>query len=197
MITDFVDFIRGVAVAVPKGLSVTLKTFFREPVTVEYPDVKRPVAERFKGRHVLKRYNNGLERCIGCSLCSAACPADAILVVPAENTDEERYSPGERYADVYEINLLRCIYCGFCEEACPVNAIVLEHDYELASYDRSTLIYTKDMLIEDPEEGAEDTPQDTTGWHVEFRMGGMDYFEEPVEETSPYDEVDLREVLAE
>jgi NADH-quinone oxidoreductase subunit I len=164
-----------------RGLGVTFKTMFRPPVTISYPEVKRPVAERFKGRHELKRYENGLERCIGCSLCSAACPADAILVVPAENTDAERYSPGERYAAVYEINMLRCIFCGFCEEACPVNAIVLEHEYELASYTREHQIYGKDRLLVPPSPHGKPTPQDTTGQDIPFRMGGLDYFKLPIE----------------
>jgi NADH-quinone oxidoreductase subunit I len=171
-----------------EGLRVTLRTFFRPPVTIPYPDVKRPVALRFRGRHVLRRYANGLERCIGCSLCASACPADAILVVPGDNTDTERYSPGERYARVYEINMIRCIFCGFCAEACPVNAIVLEHQYELATADRASLIYTKERLLEGPAAGARGTPRDTRGMDVPFRMGGADYFRvtsEPEEGRSP------------
>ena len=131
-----------------RGMMTTFKMLIRGPVTTQYPEEKREVRPRFRGRHVLKRYENGLEKCIGCSLCAAACPADAIFVEASENTDEERYSPGERYASTYEINMLRCIYCGFCEDACPTEAIVLGDNYELSFTDRRDAVYTKDTLLE-------------------------------------------------
>ena len=142
-----------------QGFATTFKQMFEEPVTVNYPDVKRPVSNRFKGRHELKRYDNGLEKCIGCALCAAACPADAIFVEAAENTDAQRFSPGERYASTYEINMLRCIFCGYCEDACPTEAIVLESNYELAFTDRDSSLYTKEMLIVPVPAGGQPTPQ--------------------------------------
>ncbi len=142
-----------------RGMLTTLREMFTKPVTTQYPEERRPVKARFKGRHVLNRYENGLEKCIGCSLCSAACPADAIFVESAENTDEERYSPGERYARVYEINMLRCIFCGYCEDACPTEAVQLSDNYELTFIDRRESIYTKEMLLVPVPDGGKPTPQ--------------------------------------
>ncbi len=146
---------------VATGFATVLKTFFQKPVTVQYPEETRPMSARFRGRHHLKRYDDGLERCIGCALCAAACPADAIYVEASENTNAERYSPGERYAKTYEINMLRCIFCGYCEDACPTNAIVLEPIEFPTGSSREGMIYTKQMLLETPPINVIGTPRKT------------------------------------
>ncbi len=134
-----------------RGMKTTFARIVEGPVTLEYPEHKTPVYPRFRGRHKLHRFeDSGLEKCVGCSLCAAACPAECIRVVAAENTPEHQVSAGERYAAVYEINMTRCIFCGYCEVACPFDAITMGNDYELADYDRSDLIFTKEMLLADP-----------------------------------------------
>ena len=145
----------------PVGFATVLRELGKKPVTVQYPEETRPMSARFRGRHELKRYDNGLEKCIGCALCAAACPADAIYVEAAENTNEVRYSPGERYSKTYEINMMRCIFCGYCEDACPTNAIVLEAREFPSGYTREGMIYTKEMLIESPPINIAATPQRT------------------------------------
>jgi NADH-quinone oxidoreductase subunit I len=142
------ELVRDVVRPILSGFGITRRRLARQKVTVMYPEQRREQYPRTRWRHVLTRYDSGLERCIGCSLCAGACPARCINVVAAENTDSERYSPGERYATRYEINMLRCIFCGYCQEACPTGAIVLRKDFELANYQREDFIYTKEMLLE-------------------------------------------------
>jgi len=130
-----------------KGFGVTFATMFKKANTELYPEEKKPVAPRYHGRHQLNRHPDGLEKCIGCELCAWACPADAIYVEGADNTAEERYSPGERYGRVYQINYLRCIFCGLCIEACPTRALTMGNEYELADDNRAALIFTKEQLL--------------------------------------------------
>jgi NADH-quinone oxidoreductase subunit I len=101
-----------------KGLTITGKKLSKKPITVQYPEEKTPLSTRFRGLHALRKYPNGEERCIGCKLCEAVCPALAISIDTEERSDKTRRTTK------YEIDLFKCIYCGFCEEACPVDAIV-------------------------------------------------------------------------
>ena len=140
------------------GFGVTFSTMFRKVVTEDYPRVKKVTAPRYHGRHQLNRHPDGLEKCVGCELCAWACPADAIYVEGGDNTDEERYSPGERYGSIYQINYLRCIGCGLCIEACPTRSLTMTNEYELADDDRQDLIYDKDRLLAPLLPGMEQPP---------------------------------------
>ena len=124
-----------------KGMSVTGRYFFAPHITVEYPDEKTPQSFRFRGLHAQRRYENGEERCIGCKLCEAVCPALAINIEVAERDD------GTRRTTRYDIDLVKCIFCGFCEESCPVDAIVETRIFEYHGENRGDLYYTKPMLL--------------------------------------------------
>jgi len=142
--------------AIATGLSITLKHFFKKKATINYPEEQRPFSKIFRGLHVLKRDEQGRERCTACGLCAVACPAEAITMTAAERApgDEKLYRE-EKYAAVYEINMLRCIFCGLCEEACPKAAIFLQPDKMApAFYERDQIIFGKDRLVENMDDRA-------------------------------------------
>lgn len=148
------------------GFGVTFMTMFRPTFTQGYPEgwgnkkksKEKVTAPRYHGRHQLNRWPDGLEKCVGCELCAWACPADAIYVEGGQNTDSQRFSPGERYGAVYQINYLRCIFCGMCIEACPTRALTMTNEFRLADYSRAKLIYTKEELLAPLLPGMEQPP---------------------------------------
>ncbi len=141
-----------------RGFAVTLRQMSKPRVTTSYPQVKRQKPQRFHGRHVLNRYPDGMEKCIGCELCAGVCPARCIYVRGADNPPDEPVSPGERFGFVYEINMLRCIFCGLCVEACPTEAITMTQLFEMSVENRNDAIYTKDELLVRPD-GTPNHPQ--------------------------------------
>jgi NADH-quinone oxidoreductase subunit I len=134
-----------------KGLAVTFRQMFRPRVTTSYPKEKRVKPQRFHGRHILNRHEDGMEKCIGCELCAGVCPARCIYVRGADNPADAPVSPGERYGFIYEINMLRCIFCGLCVEACPTEAITMTSLFEMSTTSRNDAIYTRDELLVDPD----------------------------------------------
>ena len=124
-----------------KGMAVTGRYMFRRKITVQFPEEKTPAGPRFRGLHALRRYENGEERCIACTLCEAVCPALAITI------ESEVRDDGSRRTTRYDIDLTKCIFCGFCEESCPVDSIVETHIFEYHGEKRGDLYFTKEMLL--------------------------------------------------
>ena len=168
-----------------EGFAITARQI-GHTVTIQYPEHKRPKPERFHGRHVLNRYEDGMEKCIGCELCAGVCPARCIYVRGADNPPDAPVSPGERYGYVYEINYLRCIHCDLCVEACPTEAITESKLFEFSFTNREDAIYGKDELVVDDEGRPKQLPwedwnetsvKDTSAWVRATAPGGDASFE--------------------
>ncbi len=125
-----------------KGMRLTGRHLFKRKITVQYPEEKTPLSNRFRGLHALRRYPNGEERCIACKLCEAVCPAVAITI------ESEQREDGSRRTTRYDIDLTKCIFCGYCEESCPVDSIVETRILEYHGEERGDLIMTKEKLLE-------------------------------------------------
>jgi len=152
-IMSIVGNIAGIA----KGMSITFREMLQPSQVENYPDGKGPLRgavfeQRYRGAHVLQRDENGLEKCVACFLCAAACPSNCIYIEAAENTEEVRISSSERYAKVYNIDYNRCIFCGYCVEACPTDAITHGHGFELATLNATNLVMRKEDMLAPVEE---------------------------------------------
>lgn len=135
-------FRRAVSLELIKGLFITAKVWIKDPThTTSYPLEKLEMPPRYRAVHKLLRlFESGNERCIGCGLCEKICVANCIRM--ETHVDESsRKKVGE-----YSINLGRCIYCGLCAEVCPELAIVHSGSYENSSEQRSHYVLKDDML---------------------------------------------------
>ncbi len=187
-------YLEGFAVTFKKwGEGVTTKEYRAGKTgkdgTIDARDQKAPKPERAHGRHVLNRYEDGMEKCIGCELCAGVCPAKCIYVRGAENEPDDPKSPGERFGFVYEINYLRCIHCDLCVEACPTEAITETKLFEFSFTNRSDAIYTKNELLVDDDGKPQNLPwedwrpgedQNTSGWMRATAPAGRASFENKV-----------------
>lgn len=130
-----------------KSLGITMRHFFRKPITVEYPEQRLPQARRVRGTSFVWYQ----DRCVGCSMCAKACPHGVIVI----ETHQYPNNPAQRVVDRYDFHGERCMYCGLCVEACPFAAVFMGERYELATYDRRSLYISKDQLIAGPNDPSE------------------------------------------
>jgi NADH-quinone oxidoreductase subunit I len=172
------------------GFKLTFEHLARRRVTTQYPDAKKYKQPRTHGRHVLNRYEDGMEKCIGCELCAGVCPADCIYVRGLDNPPDHPVSPGERYGYVYEINYLRCIHCDLCVEACPTEAITESKMFEFSFSNRADAIYTKRELVVRDDGRPQQLPWEdwrvgddahTSGWMRATSPNGVAEFEGEVQ----------------
>lgn len=148
--------------AIINGMIITFKHMFKKAATIQYPEQKREFSPIYRGQHVLKRDDEGAERCTACGLCAVSCPAEAITMQAAERKEgEEKLYREEKYAANYEINMLRCIFCGLCEEACPKEAIFLTDRLVPTEFDRGDFVFGKDKLVEKVDDRVDVTRRQT------------------------------------
>jgi NADH-quinone oxidoreductase subunit I len=171
--------------AILKGMGITISHLFKKAPTIMYPEQKRIMAPVYRGKHVLKRDENGAERCTACGMCALACPAEAITMECGERKKgEEHLYREEKYASVYEINMLRCIFCGLCEEACPKEAIFLTDRIVDAEFEREDFIYGKDKLVEPVTKRLDVTKRQTPAV-LEFKRHTELKHNMPIDKTQP------------
>ncbi len=135
---------------IASGLATTFVNIFKKSITMEYPEVRPVIPDKYRGIPTLVKDPKGRVKCVSCQLCEFVCPPKAIRIKPSEidsDINEDR-SHIEKEPKDFDINMLRCIYCGLCEEVCPEEAIFLQDNFSLSGYNRESMVYGKEKLLE-------------------------------------------------
>jgi NADH-quinone oxidoreductase chain I len=153
MVQYFNDIYKAVSSALV-GMSITIKHIYRKPVTLQYPEERQVLSDRFRGF-----VHNDMTTCDSCNICAKLCPVDCIYI-------ESEGKGKERMMTRYAIDYNKCIWCSMCTENCHTGSITMSHDYDHSVYDRRSLVYE----FMDPREGTIPCHRQTridTGWWVE------------------------------
>lgn len=129
-----------------QSLWTSLRNAFRPPQTVEFPEVRRPRAERYRASFALLHDEQGDELCIGCLFCEKICPSSVIAIKPAAKRESPFTGKKRGYADDFTIDTSACIFCELCVQVCPTDAIVMTREQEEPAYTREGLVLTMDRL---------------------------------------------------
>jgi formate hydrogenlyase subunit 6/NADH:ubiquinone oxidoreductase subunit I len=127
---------------IAKGMALTLKHFFRRPITTQYPEQRLYVSRRIRGNQLVWDKNV----CNACSACSRACPAGCLIVVTSRDENKKLK------VDKIEQDIGICISCGLCVESCPVKCLFMSCDYEKSAYSRKNFILTGEDLAPSEEQ---------------------------------------------
>lgn len=133
---------------IAKGMATIGFHFFRKPITIQYPEQRPNLPERYRGRLALLTNPDGSDVCVGCMTCTKVCPCgDLIQIQTSKNEETKKIN-----VDEFTIDIGRCIFCGNCRDACPKGALVMTDEFELADYSRNKMVYDKKRLTLSPEE---------------------------------------------
>lgn len=116
-------------IALIQGHLTVFKHLFKLPVTLEYPEKKAELNDKFRGVHKLDT-----DKCTACGTCQRVCPSFGTIEIVKEKNEEEKF-----YSKEYSIDLNKCIFCGNCVQYCPFDAIKMTKGYELANEQKSAL----------------------------------------------------------
>jgi NADH-quinone oxidoreductase subunit I len=111
------------------GMRITGKYLLQKPITVQYPDERLPIPNRYRGIHYLEQ-----EKCIECLACARACPIDCIEMDAVRHGKELEWIS-------FTLDYQKCMFCELCVYPCPKDCIHMGTEFAFVSYDRSEFVH--------------------------------------------------------